>query len=248
MNPTNLWDQILRNRNPYHEIGIQAQERVARRAPQTPQEAQGEEQPAQTEERQEPSYLSQSLGSQNGLNSDRNDTFSSIQAHIADNQRLRRENQSRKIQDQIQGLLRNNNRDTNDLTQPRESNNFAPVTGENGRLDTSQLVDVDGNGNFLAPAAANAWQQMVAAAAADGINLAIGNSYRPYETQVRLAEEKGLYSEGGLAAEPGTSNHGWGTAVDIVRSPQAEEWLRNNAAQYGFSTIPREPWHWEYKP
>lgn len=119
--------------------------------------------------------------------------------------------------------------------------------GQNGRLDPDLLVDADGRGNLMQPAAASAWQRMVEAASGDGIVLAIGNSYRDIATQERLAQELGLYSQGGLAAQPGHSNHGWGLAVDIVRSPEVERWLRNNADRYGFSTIPREPWHWEFK-
>lgn len=119
--------------------------------------------------------------------------------------------------------------------------------GENGRLDTSQLVAVDDAGHLLAPDAAGAWQQMVADAARDGVTITVGNSYRDYDTQVALAAEKGLYSQGGLAAEPGTSRHGLGTAVDINNTAEAVAWLRRNAAQYGFATIPREPWHWQYE-
>ena len=87
---------------------------------------------------------------------------------------------------------------------------------------------------------------------ADGITWSITSSYRPYATQVKLAQEKGLYSQGGLAAQPGKSNHGWGTALDLggganSRGTKQNDWLMANAGRFGFSTIPREPWHWEYK-
>jgi hypothetical protein len=65
-----------------------------------------------------------------------------------------------------------------------------------------------------------------------------------------LVKRKGLYSKGGLAAQPGTSNHGWGSAVDLnfkVGKGNALEWLKKNAGKYGFTNIPREPWHWEHK-
>ena len=88
---------------------------------------------------------------------------------------------------------------------------------------------------------------MRAAMARAGIHLGVTDSYRPYDVQVRLAKQKGLYSRGGLAATPGTSNHGWGKAVDVNTSAAGTAWLRAHAAAYGFHTIPREPWHWEFR-
>ena len=63
-------------------------------------------------------------------------------------------------------------------------------------------------------------------------------------------ERKGLYSEGGYGAVPGTSNHGWGLAVDAdVTDPATLTWLRTNAHRFGFvEAVPREPWHWEFRP
>ncbi|MEZ5218346.1 MAG: M15 family metallopeptidase [Ilumatobacteraceae bacterium] len=58
--------------------------------------------------------------------------------------------------------------------------------------------------------AAEAFKNMRSAAAADGVDIGITDSYRPYEEQVDLVRRKGLYSQGGLAAKPGTSPHGWG--------------------------------------
>ena len=116
-------------------------------------------------------------------------------------------------------------------------------TGANGRLNPNQLVSI-GGGHKLAPAAARSWLQMKQAAARDGVQITEGDSYRPIESQIRLAKQKGLYSKGGLAATPGKSNHGWGTAVDVKNGRQ---WLARNAKRFGWHTIPREPWHWEYR-
>jgi LAS superfamily LD-carboxypeptidase LdcB len=120
--------------------------------------------------------------------------------------------------------------------------------GQNGRLVASQLAQVE-PGHLLTPTAANNFQQMKAAAAKDGVALNINNAYRSYEDQVKMANQYGLYSKGGKAAVPGTSNHGLGKAVDLnVKSnPGSFEWLKNNAAKYGFYNIPREPWHWEVR-
>ena len=122
----------------------------------------------------------------------------------------------------------------------------AHVAGRNGRLQLAQLTQVE-PGHYLEPSAANKFEQMKAAAAADGINLNINNAYRSYEKQVELANKLGLYSQGGKAARPGTSNHGWGKAVDlnVKANPGSFEWLKQNASKYGFKNIPRERWHWE---
>ena len=92
---------------------------------------------------------------------------------------------------------------------------------------------------------------MVDAARKDGVSWSVTDSYRTYDEQVKLAKQKGLYSQGGLAARPGTSKHGWGTALDLggganSRGSKQNEWLQQNAARFGFGTIAREPWHWQY--
>jgi D-alanyl-D-alanine dipeptidase len=121
----------------------------------------------------------------------------------------------------------------------------------NGMLQPSSLSKIEGAGSdstgSLNSQAAKDYERMKAAAEADGITWKITSSYRDYENQVKTASSKGLYSQGGLAAVPGTSNHGWGSALDLDLSSDAQDWLEKNAADYGFSTIAREPWHWEHK-
>jgi zinc D-Ala-D-Ala carboxypeptidase len=124
-------------------------------------------------------------------------------------------------------------------------------SGSNGNLPDSALVSIGEGRHRLQPSAAAAYERMKKAAEADGIRWSVTDSYRTYDQQVKLAQEKGLYSQGGLAARPGTSNHGWGLAVDLGgganrSGSEQNEWLRQNAARYGFRTIAREPWHWEY--
>ena len=98
--------------------------------------------------------------------------------------------------------------------------------------------------------AAQAWQGCVEAARADGIDLTVTDSYRTFDQQVDLAERKGLYSKVACGATPGTSNHGWGLAVDVdVTAPQTLDWMRANGHRFGFvEAVPREPWHWEFRP
>lgn len=84
--------------------------------------------------------------------------------------------------------------------------------------------------------------------------LCITDSYRTFNTQVRLYSEKPA-----LAAIPGTSNHGWGLAIDLCggaesfNTPQ-HTWLTTNAPAFGWHNPPwahpgttrEEPWHWEF--
>lgn len=119
----------------------------------------------------------------------------------------------------------------------------------NGRIPAEALVEIgEGNHRLWAPAA-RAYQQMVAAARADGVEIGITDSYRDFGSQERLAAQKGLYSQGGLAATPGTSNHGWGVAVDLRLDGPAQAWMSENGWRFGFvEDVPREPWHWTYRP
>jgi LAS superfamily LD-carboxypeptidase LdcB len=115
----------------------------------------------------------------------------------------------------------------------------------NGEIPQERLMPV-GSGHMLKPNAARAFKAMRRAAKKDGVTITLTDSYRDLATQQRLAQEKGLYSQGGLAAVPGTSNHGWGLAVDVGEGEQ-RAWLARNAKRFGFETIAREPWHWEYE-
>jgi hypothetical protein len=84
--------------------------------------------------------------------------------------------------------------------------------------------------------------------------ICVTDSYRDYASQVAVRAAKPT-----LAAVPGTSNHGWGVAVDlcdgvqVFGSPQ-HEWLRQHAMAYGWfhpawaqaGGSKPEPWHWEF--
>ena len=63
----------------------------------------------------------------------------------------------------------------------------------------------------------------------------------------------------GLAAVPGTSNHGWALAVDLcgginIAGSAQWRWMTANAGRFGFvqpdwagpAGEKPEPWHWEY--
>jgi len=119
----------------------------------------------------------------------------------------------------------------------------------NGKVPAAALTPIGHGSHALWRPAAEGFQRLHAAAARDGVEIGVTDSYRSYEAQVDLAARKGLYSEGGLAAKPGTSDHGWGRAVDLDLDSEAQAWMRANAGKYGFvEDTPREPWHWAYSP
>lgn len=143
---------------------------------------------------------------------------------------------------------------------------------KNGQLPQSVLRQIDGG--HLHHLAADAWNAMVAAGARAGIALkpiSRWDTYRPYERQeslfyaryqtkkrltrvTRVWQGKTWYLKKGVApaAVPGTSNHGWGLAVDVANaSGRTLRWLDGNAHKFGFSweveSGPNaEAWHIRY--
>jgi hypothetical protein len=95
-----------------------------------------------------------------------------------------------------------------------------------------------------------ALDQLITAAEQANIPVKINTGYRTYEDQVKV---KAQYGDD--AASPGTSNHGFGLAVDfavglrkIKPGDKLYDWLTaGNGAKYGFKRIASESWHWEYQ-
>lgn len=124
----------------------------------------------------------------------------------------------------------------------------------NGLIPASQLCGL-GNGHMLRCDAAAAYQQLSSAfRQAFGKNLCITDSYRSYSAQVDLYGRKPS-----LAALPGTSNHGWGVAVDLCGGVDKfgtaqYQWMVAHAGAYGWvhpswadqGGSREEPWHWEF--
>ena len=118
----------------------------------------------------------------------------------------------------------------------------------NGKIPPGALTEIGVGSHRLYGPAAESFNRMMADAKAAGVDVGVTDSYRSYEQQVDLAERKGLYSQGGLAATPGTSNHGWGLSLDLDLNSEAQAWMRANGEKYGFvEDVPREPWHWTYR-
>lgn len=154
----------------------------------------------------------------------------------------------------------------------------------NGRLPNSILLDTPGQQGGstvrLVEPAARAWRALCAAALKDGHVLkatSAMDSYRPYAEQERIFYERysklriadrptkrwngityWLRPRMATAAVPGTSNHGFGLAVDTGEErdsdPGAEsldrptlDWLLGHADKFGFSwEVQSEPWHIRY--
>ena len=122
----------------------------------------------------------------------------------------------------------------------------------NGFIPASQLCAITGGGR-LRPDAAAAFTAMSAAYARTfGSGLCVSDSYRSYSEQARVFRQRPS-----LAAVPGTSNHGWGLAVDLgcgVQSSRTAQyrWMTANAGRFGWVHPdwafhdPFEPWHWEF--
>jgi hypothetical protein len=151
----------------------------------------------------------------------------------------------------------------------------------NGKLPSSILESVPGQEGgapvTLVKPAARAWRALAARALEDGHVLKVntaGRSYRSYAEKEAIFRARYYKTISGrvwwdrrlwkkrsgvaIAARPGTSNHGWGLAVDageerdgdISSEPFDAEtltWLKIHAHSYGFSwELQSEPWHLRY--
>ena len=126
----------------------------------------------------------------------------------------------------------------------------------NGQLPTTALCSLWGtSGHLLRADAAAAFDAMSKAYGAQfGEPLCVTDSYRSYPEQVAVAQTKPA-----LAAVPGTSNHGWGVALDLCGGIQSfgtaqHAWMVANSMAYGWfhpawaqqgGSLP-EAWHWEF--
>jgi D-alanyl-D-alanine carboxypeptidase len=130
------------------------------------------------------------------------------------------------------------------LTPPAELAGYG-----NGRIPTDRLTPLGVGDHRLYAPAGGAFRQMAAAAKAAGVTIGVNDSYRDLPGQEKIAREKGIYGRGGVAAVPGTSNHGWGLALDLELDGKAQQWMRDNGARFGFvEDVAGEPWHWTYRP
>lgn len=121
----------------------------------------------------------------------------------------------------------------------------------------SNLKSVGIGSHKLAPEAADAFMKMLEdmpSSAKTSMNLT--DTYRPAKVQCNIFDfdkfertgkgiKKGTSSV--AAARPGTSNHGWGRAIDI--SPEnVQKWIKKNGSKYGWcwGEAEGEPWHFTF--
>lgn len=161
---------------------------------------------------------------------------------------------------------------------------------ENGKVPAKLLVDV-GDGGKLHHVCARSWLALVAMCTANGLPLTWtkGGMYRSLAAQVTLFKSRyAVGASGGgcrqwdsdgdgksetwcrkdahvaTAAVPGTSNHGWGLAIDVaydfdvsdgistddaafIKQHPQFEWFVDILEEFGFSfEIQSEPWHIRY--
>lgn len=141
---------------------------------------------------------------------------------------------------------------------------------QNGRLPSSVLTPISST-RLLESTAARSWKAMTAAATAAGIPWGINSAYRSWGQQDALFRSRyrsyWFPLNGGsrwcngrrwwklpgvpVVACPGTSNHGWGLAVDVANAgtsgTSTVRWLLKHADLFGFSwEVQSEPWHVRY--
>ncbi len=143
----------------------------------------------------------------------------------------------------------------------------------NGEIPLDAMIKVAPiSSGYLVPEAAAAWRNLQNAASAAGFTLTMTGAYRTYDQQKSLFADRYTTSDTGrkskvwtgttywlkagmaMAAVPGTSNHGWGCAVDAalggygnaaepVREPFLS-WALTEARRHGWSwEVQSEPWH-----
>lgn len=127
----------------------------------------------------------------------------------------------------------------------------------NGRLPRSELAPIT--------RAANGQQAYLRKDAAAAFNAMNRESQRRYGVTLRTSSARTAYRDidnqwyfwnlykagrGALAAYPGTSNHGWGLAIDLA-SPRMRQIVDMIGAKYGFakrwSDAPSEWWHIKWR-
>jgi hypothetical protein len=143
----------------------------------------------------------------------------------------------------------------------------------NGEIPLDQMIKVAPiSTGYLVPEAAAAWRNLQNAAAAQGFTLTMTGSYRTLQGQKDLFGQRYTTENTGrkskvwnnttywlkpgmaMAAVPGTSNHGWGCAVDAALGGYGNaaqsvgepflSWAVANARQFGWSwEVQSEPWH-----
>lgn len=150
---------------------------------------------------------------------------------------LKPKGQGKKAQNQVEGA-------TSSGGDSHGHSHGASSASSGGSSSKGEVAAVSRQGKKIGAKIAAQFDQMVAAAARDGVKLQILSGLRTHAEQAVLYK-KYLNGTGNLAAKPGHSNHESGEAVDYANTPGAYAWLKKNAAKFGFhGKVPGEPWHY----
>jgi LAS superfamily LD-carboxypeptidase LdcB len=165
------------------------------------------------------------------------------------------------------------------VTKGGSTKNIKGTTYKNGEIPTSKLKTILNESKYNNPAinksdggrvrlftdTSLALDKLLAAATHANIKLKINSAYRTYEDQERVFKNNCSNAIGTgkcqirpgkkLTAIPGTSNHGFGLAIDLANlsgtllntSMPEYKWVAENAPRFGFKRIASEAWHWEYQ-
>ena len=145
----------------------------------------------------------------------------------------------------------------------------------NGKLPNSTLAAIKAQHSpnsklvqYLQLEAAAAFNRMYDAAKKDNVTIYVRDAYRTYNEQVDANKKYNKSDSSGKligqrwAAIPGTSNHGWGKAIDVWPSGRnrnckdsadgyghgAKKWINLNGDRFGWywGDAPNEDWHFVY--
>ena len=161
-----------------------------------------------------------------------------------------------------------------ETTVPQEQKKTHTIETNNGMTFVDGILIV--NKTYSLPAdydpgisqlAQNAFNEMVAGAASDGITLYVNSGYRSYSNQEQLYNtyvyERGVEEADYVSARPGHSEHQTGLAFDVNTTDFSFEytpealWLAEHCWEYGFiirypegkediTGYAYEPWHIRY--
>lgn len=143
------------------------------------------------------------------------------------------------------------------LNRQQCSSNPCSTIGIGGNGCMTNLKSIGIGDLKLSPEAADAFNQMVDDMPSDVRDiLKVSDAYRDAKTQCnifdfthyeRTKKRRKKGTSGTAVALPGTSNHGWGRAIDL--SPKkAQRWIKDNGSKYGWcwGEVKSEPWHFTF--
>ncbi len=102
--------------------------------------------------------------------------------------------------------------------------------GETERMEVRQLV---------------AFAKMKEAAKKEGVDLQITDGFRTMKEQEAVYAQEGPFNGTSGAADPGTSPHQNGIAIDVTDTNGAKAWVAANGGKFGFERTNGEDWHFE---